>query len=85
MLNKLLLKFRKSRVDRKLNRPYILLREKDINKILAGGTVNFVIEEYVRDLMICTEEHYEKMLSEADRITMELREKEKGNNNYEEN
>lgn len=78
MLNKLLLKIRKARVDRKLNRPYILLREKDIKKILAGGTVNFVVEEYVRDIMICTEEHYEKILSEADRITMELRKKEKG-------
>lgn len=76
LLQKLLQKFRKARVDRKLNRPYVLLREKDIKKILAGGTVNFVIEEYVRDLMICTEEHYEKMLSEADRITMNLKRKE---------
>ena len=64
MLGKLLQKFRKARVDKKLNRPYILLREKDIKKILAGGTLNLVVDEYVRDINICTEEHYEKMLSE---------------------
>lgn len=65
MLKKLLQRFRKRKVDRRLNRPYLLLSEKDIEKLRNGGSISIVLEEYVPELIVWTEERYNKMLSDV--------------------
>ena len=55
--------FRKRKLKSSLNNEYLLLSKKDIEKLLNGGTISFEVEQYVPALLVCTEEHYDQLMS----------------------
>ena len=57
--------FRKRKIKSTLNHEYLLLRKKDIEKLLNGGTISFEVEQYVPELLVCTEEHYDQLMSDV--------------------
>ena len=57
--------FRKRKLKSTLNNEYLLLRKKDIEKLLNGGTVSFQVERFIPELLVCTEEHYDQLMSEV--------------------
>ena len=65
MLKKSLQKIHKGRLDRLLNRPYLLLSEEDIEKLRNGGSISFELDEYVADIIVKYEKSYENMLHDV--------------------
>ena len=57
--------FRKRKLKSTLNNEYLILSKKDIEKLLNGGTISFEVEQYIPELLVCTEEHYEQLMSEV--------------------
>ena len=57
--------FRKRKLKSSLNNEYLLLSKKDIKKLLNGGTISFEVEQYVQELLVCTEEHYDQLMSDV--------------------
>ena len=57
--------FRKRKLKSTLNHEYLLLSKKDIEKLLHGGTLSFEAERYIPELLVCTEEHYDQLMSEV--------------------
>lgn len=62
---KILQIFRKRKLKSSLNHDYLLLSKKDIEKLLNGGTIYFEVEQYVSELLVCTEEHYDQLMSDV--------------------
>lgn len=60
-----LFKTRDKRVENFAGRPYLLLCKKDIEKLLNGGIVSFEVEKFIPEILVCTEEHYDKLISEV--------------------
>ena len=46
-------------------RDYLILSKKDIDKLLNGQTIHFEVEKFLPDVIVCTEEHYYKLMSEV--------------------
>ena len=57
--------FRKRKLKSTLNHEYLLLSKKDIEKLLNGRTISFEVERYIPELLVCTEEHYDQLMSEV--------------------
>lgn len=56
--------FRKRKIESSM-RDYLILSKKDIDKLLNGQTIHFEVEKFLPDVIVCTEEHYEKLMSEV--------------------
>ena len=57
--------FRKRKLKSSLNNEYLLLSKKDVEKLLNGGTISFEVERYVPELLVCTEKHYDQLMSDV--------------------
>lgn len=55
--------FRKRKVESSM-KDYLVLSKKDIEKLLNGQTISFEVEKFIPEIMVCTEEQYEKVMSE---------------------
>ena len=57
--------FCKRKLKSTLNHEYLLLSKKDIKKLLNGGTISFEVEQYVPEILVCTEDHYNQLMSDV--------------------
>ena len=56
--------FRKRKVESSM-KDYLILSKEDIDRLLNGQTIYFEVEKFLPGIIICTEEHYGKLMSEV--------------------
>lgn len=72
MFNELRKIFIKRKLKHELGHPYLLLSDKDLEKLNKGYGVTFYIEEYVPEIIVKSEKSYNEMISECNwhRVTV---------------
>lgn len=58
--------FRKRKLESSMHE-YLILSEKDIEKLQNGQSISFEVEKFIPELIVTTEENYERMMSEVRR------------------